>query len=154
MFRTARRTIRISMAYSPFKAFLNSNSFAYAAALDGERFCYPRRKVPTPPFAFFGAPNITVAISQDRARDCHQSCHPAPLPSPMPTPTGVNGPQINLLNSLDQSISSITFRSGNGNTSRTPRMHGFLHHLCQCLRNCWELLQSLSQPYSNLLGLL
>src|SRR5258706_2824405 len=107
---------------------------------------FPPPQSPDTAFAFFGAPNITVAISQTvQGIAINPVTRTAALADA--NATGLNGPQIDLLNSLDQSISSITFRSGNGSTSGPQGCTVFT--TCP---NSPELLGTSSvafQPYSN-----
>ena len=102
---------------------------------------------PDTAFAFFGAPNITIAVSQtEQGIAINPITRTAALADA--NATGLNGPQIDLLNSLDQSISSITFRAGNGSTTGPQ---GCTVFTTTCA-NAPELLGTSSvafQPYSN-----
>ena len=62
-------------------------------------------------FAYFASPNISIGISQTaQAISINPITRTAAIADA--NATGLNGPQIDLLNSLDQSISSITFHAG------------------------------------------
>jgi len=128
------------------QSVLNSNSFTYAVNSTVNDSVIPPQS-PDTAFAFFGAPNITIAISQTvQGITINPVTRTAAIADA--NATGVNGPQIDLLNSLDQSISSITFHSGNGNTSGPQ---GCTVFTATCA-NAPELLGTSSvafQPYSN-----
>ncbi len=125
---------------------LNSNSFTYALNSTVNDSVIPPQS-PDAAFAFFGAPNITVAISQTvQGIAINPVTRTAAIADA--DATGFNGPQIDLLNSLDQSISSIAFHSGNGSTSG-PQGCTVFSTTCA---NAPELLGTSSvafQPYSN-----
>src|SRR6266481_2781035 len=127
------------------QSVLNSNSFTYALNSTMNDSVIPPQS-PDTAFAFFGAPNITVAISQTvQGIAINPVTRTAAIADA--NATGLNGPQIDLLNSLDQSISSITFRSGNGSTSGPQGCTVF-----STCANAPELLGTSSvafQPYSN-----
>jgi hypothetical protein len=128
------------------QSVLNSNSFTYALNATVNDSVVPPQS-PDTAFAFFGAPNITIAISQTvQGIAINPITRTAAIADA--NATGINGPQIDLLDSLDQSISSITFRSGNGNTSG-PQGCTIFTTTCA---NAPELLGTSSvsfQPYSN-----
>jgi DNA-binding beta-propeller fold protein YncE len=117
----------------------NSNSFTYALSAPQNDSVVPPQS-PDTAFAFFGSPNISIAVSQTaQGIAINPITRTAALADA--NATGSNGPQIDLLNSLDQSISSITFHAGctiySSSCSGAP-----------------ELLGTSSvafQPYSNLL---
>jgi DNA-binding beta-propeller fold protein YncE len=121
----------------------NSNSFTYALAATQNDSVIPTQP---PAFAFFGSPNISIAVSQTaQGIAINPITRTAAIADA--NATGSNGPQIDLLNSLDQSISSITFHSGNGSTAGPQG--------CTVYTTCAngpELLGTSSvafQPYSN-----
>jgi DNA-binding beta-propeller fold protein YncE len=92
------------------QSVLNNNSFTYALAATQNDSIVPNQN-PDTSFAFFGSPNITVAVSQTtQGIAINPITRTAAIADA--NATGINGPQIDLLNSLDQSISSITFHSG------------------------------------------
>jgi DNA-binding beta-propeller fold protein YncE len=128
------------------QSVLNSNSFTYALNSTVNDSVIPSQS-PDNAFAFFGAPNITVAISQTvQGIAINPITRTAGIADA--NATGLNGPQIDLLNALDQSISSITFHSGNGNTTG-PQGCTVFSTTCA---NAPELLGTSSvafQPYSN-----
>jgi DNA-binding beta-propeller fold protein YncE len=121
------------------QSVLNSNSFTYALAATQNDSSIPNQ-TPDTAFAFFGSPNISIAVSQTtQGIAVNPVTHTAAIADA--NATGSNGPQIDLLNSLDQTISSITFHAGCTIYSTT----------CS---NSPELLGTSSvafQPYSNLL---
>ena len=90
----------------------NSNSFTYAlSAPQNDSIVPPQPPAPQPAFAFFGSPNISIAVSQTaQGIAINPITRTAAIADA--NATGNNGPQIDLLNSLDQSISSITFHAG------------------------------------------
>jgi DNA-binding beta-propeller fold protein YncE len=128
------------------QSVLNSNSFTYALSSTVNDSVIPPQS-PDTAFAFFGAPNITIAVSQtEQGIAINPITRTAALADA--NATGLNGPQIDLLNSLDQSISSITFRAGNGSTTG-PQGCTVFSTTCA---NAPELLGTSSvafQPYSN-----
>lgn len=92
-------------------------------------------------FAYFASPNITIGISPTAQGIAINSITRTAAIADA-NATGLNGSQINLLNSLDQSISSITFNAG-CTTATTNQCSG-----------APELLGTTAvafQPYSNLL---
>jgi hypothetical protein len=119
------------------QSVLNSNSFTYALNSTVNDSSIPNQS-PDTAFAFFGSPNISIAISQTaQGIAINPITRTAAIADA--NATGSNGPQIDLLNSLDQSISSITFHAG----------CTFFSTTCA---NSPELLGTSSvsfQPYSN-----
>ena len=85
----------------------NSNSFTYALnATQNDSVVPPANTA----FAFFGNPNISIAVSQTaQGIAINPITRTAAIADA--DATGTSGPQIDLLNSLDQSISSITFHA-------------------------------------------
>ncbi len=128
------------------QSVLNNNSFTYALSSTVNDSAIPTQS-PDTAFAFFGAPNTTVAISQTvQGIAINPITRTAAIADA--NATGINGPQIDLLNSLDQSVSSITFHSGNGSTTGPQ---GCTVFTTTCA-NAPELLGTSSvafQPYSN-----
>src|SRR4029077_2829219 len=116
---------------------LNSNSFTYALNSTVNDSSIPNQS-PDTAFAFFGSPNISIAVSQTaQGIAINPITRTAAIADA--NATGSNGPQIDLFNSLDQSISSITFHAGCTAFSTT-------------CANSPELLGTSSvafQPYSN-----
>src|SRR6266478_6606514 len=116
---------------------LNSNSFTYALSATQNDSSIPNQS-PDTAFAFFGSPNISIAVSQTaQGIAINPITRTAAIADA--NATGSNGPQIDLLNSLDQSISSITLHAG----------CTFFSTTCS---NSPELLGTSSvafQPYSN-----
>ncbi len=128
------------------QSVLNSNSFTYALSATQNDSSIPNQS-PDSAFAFFGSPNISIAVSQTaQGIAVNPITRTAAIADA--NATGSNGPQIDLLNSLDQSISSITFFSGNGGTTG-PQGCTIFSTTCA---NAPELLGTSSvafQPYSN-----
>jgi DNA-binding beta-propeller fold protein YncE len=92
------------------QSVLNANSFTYALSAPKNDSSIPDPNNDTS-FAFFASPNITIAITQTaQGIAINPITRTAAIADA--NATGSNGPQIDLLNSLDQSISSITFRAG------------------------------------------
>jgi DNA-binding beta-propeller fold protein YncE len=92
------------------QSVLNSNSFTYALNSTVNDSAIPNQS-PDTAFAFFGSPNISIAVSQTaQGIAINPITRTAAIADA--NATGSNGPQINLLNSLDQSISSIIFHAG------------------------------------------
>ncbi len=94
----------------------NSNSFTYALSAPQNDSVVPPQPpaqplpAPQPAFAFFGSPNISIALSQTaQGISINPITRTAAIADA--NATGSNGPQIDLLNSLDQSVSSITFHA-------------------------------------------
>ena len=121
------------------QSVLNSSSFTYALNSSQNDSVVPDPASDSA-FAFFSSPNITVSISQTtQGIAVNPITRTAAIADA--NATGNNGPQIDLLNALDQSISSITFHAGCTIYSTS----------CS---NAPELLGTSSvafQPYSNLL---
>jgi DNA-binding beta-propeller fold protein YncE len=121
------------------QSVLNSNSFTYALSATQNDSSIPNQS-PDTAFAFFGSPNISIAVSQTaQGIAINPITRTAAIADA--NATGSNGPQIDLLNSLDQSISSITLHAGCTAFTTT----------CS---NSPELLGTSSvsfQPYENLL---
>jgi len=119
------------------QSVLNSNSFTYALSATQNDSSIPNQS-PDTAFAFFGSPNISIAVSQTaQGIAINPITRTAAIADA--NATGSNGPQIDLLNSLDQSISSITLHAG----------CTFFSTTCS---NSPELLGTSSvsfQPYSN-----
>ncbi len=119
------------------QSVLNSNSFTYALSATQNDSSIPSQS-PDTAFAFFGSPNISIAVSQTaQGIAINPITRTAAIADA--NATGSNGPQIDLLNSLDQSISSITLHAG----------CTFFSTTCS---NSPELLGTSSvafQPYSN-----
>ena len=92
------------------QSVLNSNSFTYALNSTLNDSAIPNQS-PDTAFAFFGNPNISIAVSQTGQGIAINSITRTAAIADA-NATGSNGPQINLLNSLDQSISSIIFHAG------------------------------------------
>jgi hypothetical protein len=128
------------------QSVLNSNSFTYALSATQNDSSIPNQS-PDTAFAFFGSPNISIAVSQTaQGIAINPITRTAAIADA--NATGSNGPQIDLLNSLDQAISSITFHSGNGSTTG-PQGCTVFSTTCA---NAPELLGTSSvafQPYSN-----
>jgi len=119
------------------QSVLNSNSFTYALNSTVNDSSIPNQS-PDTAFAFFGSPNISIAVSQTAQGIAINPITRTAAIADV-NATGSNGPQIDLLNSLDQSISSITFHAGCTAFSTT-------------CANSPELLGTSSvsfQPYSN-----
>jgi DNA-binding beta-propeller fold protein YncE len=88
----------------------NSTSFTYVLNAPQNDSVVPDQN-PDTAFAFFGSPNISIALSQTaQGISINPITRTAAIADA--NATGNNGPQIDLLNSLDQSISSITFHAG------------------------------------------
>jgi DNA-binding beta-propeller fold protein YncE len=121
------------------QSVLNSNSFTYALNTTLNDAVVPDPAADSA-FAFFSSPNITISISQTtQGIAINPITRTAAIADA--NATGSSAPQIDLLNSLDQSITSITFHAGC--TIYTTSCSG-----------APELLGTSSvafQPYSNLL---
>lgn len=122
----------------------NATSFTYAlhSTVNDAVHCDPNAASPCT--VYFSTPNIVVGISQtSQGIAINPITRTAAISDA--NATGLNGPQINLLNALDQNIGSITFHAGCTvyNTSATTPCSG-----------APEFLGTTSvafQPYSNLL---
>lgn len=98
-------------------AVLSNNSFTYAlnttnASTNDSATCSTDPdQTKNPCDAFFGSPNITVGFSQTAQGI---AINPITRTGAVAdaNATGANAPQIDFLNSLDQSITSLIFRSG------------------------------------------
>jgi DNA-binding beta-propeller fold protein YncE len=129
------------------QSVLNSTTFTYAlnASANDSATCPTDTTAPTdltknPCDVYFSSPNLTIGLSQtSQGIAINPITRTAAIADA--NATGTNGAQINLLNSLDQSISSIVFHAGCTVYSTT-------------CAGAPELLGTSSvsfQPYSNLL---
>jgi hypothetical protein len=89
--------------------------FSVQSVIDSTTFTYALNSsfndTSTGGTVYFSSPNITVGLSQTiQGIAINPITRTAAIADA--NATGNNGPQINLLNSLDQSVSSITFHSG------------------------------------------
>ena len=89
--------------------------FSVQSVIDATTFTYALNSsfndTSTGGTVYFSSPNITVGVSQTtQGIAINPITRTAAIADA--NATGNNGPQINLLNSLDQSVSSITFHSG------------------------------------------
>ena len=100
------------------QSVINSTSFTYAltSSTNDTASCHTDTSKPTdltsnPCQVYFSTPNVTIGISQTtQGIAVNPVTRVAAIADA--NATGANGPQINLLNSLDQSVSSITFSAG------------------------------------------
>jgi DNA-binding beta-propeller fold protein YncE len=103
------------------QSVLNANTFTYALNAANNDSVDPTQCDPSCGTVSFSSPNIVVGISQtSQGISINPITRTAAIADA--NATGSNGPQINLLNALDQNVGSITFRAGcaANNTTQAP----------------------------------
>jgi len=122
----------------PVQSVINSTTFTYALA-------QTVNDTATGGTVFFGTPNISIGGLSQTTQGVAVNPLTAQVAAADANATGQNGPQINLLNSLDQTFSSITFR--------TTNTGGCTFYTSSCASGP-ELLGTTSvafQPFANML---
>jgi len=132
------------------QSVINSTTFTYALAstvndtavgIDGTSFVY------------FAQPNISIGGLSQTTQGVAVNPITGLVAAADANATGQNGPQINMLNSLDQNFSSITFRAGSTLVNNVSVSFGCTFYTTTCA-GAPELLGTTSvafQPFANLL---